>query len=93
MHLREISDAIKAGRRFRHSTDIDDQWRTHEDGSNIGVRWYKILDDQWVLESKQVPITREKLAEAWDETYITKEGYNNSKESNTFAELCKKLGL
>lgn len=85
-----IIEAIKSGRRFRRIS-----WKTNEwilqDRCDLPVRLSRddIVADDWEIESKPVMITREKLEQAWEESF----GWNEPYGALSFKCLAEELGL
>lgn len=84
-----IQEAIHSGLPFKRAI-----WTQFVTNLNLKVcvENEDIMATDYLLEQKEVTITREKFAEAWDkmcETSLLK----SSNESNSFKTLIKELGL
>lgn len=85
-----IQEAIQSGLPFKRAI-----WTQFVTNLNLKVcvENEDIMATDYLLEQKEVTITREKLAEAWDVPYKDEIFYHHSSTSEKFNQLCKNLGL
>ena len=89
--LEEILPLVRKGRRFRHKNEPSKKWIGIDGGMMLDIT--DLVSDDFELEPIKKEISRDMLAQAWDEVIKPKFHASDLQDAVEFLHFCERVGL